>query len=62
MKRTAIASMLVISLMGTSAVAGSTKAPVISSQSVAEDASQPTANDMVILVAAIAIAMAIVSR
>ena len=61
MKRTAIASLLIISLTATTALSGNMKAPVISSQSVAEDARGMTAQNTVILLAAIAVALAILS-
>ena len=62
MKRAAIASMLAITLIGTSVSAGTTKAPVISSQSVEEDAKGATATDAMRLLVLIAIGMALVTK
>lgn len=62
MKRTAIASMLAITLIGTSVSAGTTKAPVISSQSVEEDAKGATAEDAMRLMVLIAVGIAIITK
>ena len=62
MKRAAIASMLAITLIGTSVSAGTTKTPVISSQSVEEEAKGATAEDAMRLMVLIALGIAIVTR
>lgn len=62
MKRAAIASMLAITLIGTSVSAGTTKAPVISSKSVEEDAKGATAEDAMRLMVLIAVGIAIITK